>query len=163
MRLWLCAMYVVAVAAGAAVAMRRWNAAVTIPRTAAVIIPALHAWTNSATTLLSDSDDIVASSDPFRIARTPARVAYNPAADGGSAAGAVAAVAPPVRPTFTLKAIVGGPPWQAIVDGIPGQPNGTVVHAGSTFDRIAVRAVTRDSVVVQGPDTAWTLSFHRRP
>ncbi|MDB4878547.1 MAG: hypothetical protein JWM41_4993 [Gemmatimonadetes bacterium] len=64
---------------------------------------------------------------------------------------------------MTLKAIVGGPPWEAIVDGIPGQPPGTVVRSGSTLDKLAVRSVTRDSVVIQGPDTTWVLSFRRHP
>jgi hypothetical protein len=64
---------------------------------------------------------------------------------------------------MTLKAIVGGPPWQAVVDGIPGQAQGTIVRAGAAFDKLVARAVTRDSVIIQGPDTAWVLTFRRRP
>ncbi|MDB4878329.1 MAG: hypothetical protein JWM41_4775 [Gemmatimonadetes bacterium] len=72
--------------------------------------------------------------------------------------------APPrVRPVMTLKAIVGGPPWQAVVDGIPGQPPGVLVRQGTTLDKLAIRSVTRDSVVIQGPDTTWVLGFGRRP
>jgi hypothetical protein len=66
-----------------------------------------------------------------------------------------------MRPVFALKAIVGGPPWQAIVDGIPGQPSGTIVSNGMTIGKLTIRGVTRDSVVIQGPDTTWVLTFRR--
>jgi hypothetical protein len=114
---------------------------------------------------LEDADDVVVAGDPFRVARAPAATAFNPTADGPAAPAMVpgAAGPAPARPTLILKAIVGGPPWQAIIDGIPGQTSGTVVRAGATFDRLSVRSVTRDSVVVQGPDTSWVLAFRRRP
>ena len=107
-----------------------------------------------------DAADLVVSNDPFRLTNTPALVRYDPQAEGAVATTSVAA--PPSRPVMTLKAIVGGPPWQAIVDGLPGQPPGTVVRAGNAFDKLVARAVTRDSVVIQGPDTTWVLSFRRR-
>lgn len=163
MKISLWALYAAAVTTGAALTVHGWNAAVAIPRAASMAVPALRAWSDSAAIWFRDSDDVVVSSDPFRIARVPATVAYNPVVDGGGAIVAIGPVRLPVRPTLTLKAIVGGPPWQAIVDGIPGQTNGTVVRTGSTFDRLAVRVVTRDSVVVEGLDTSWTLGFHRHP
>jgi hypothetical protein len=61
-----------------------------------------------------------------------------------------------------LKAIIGGPPWQAVIDGIPGQPPGTIAGTGARFDKLVVRSVTRDTVVVQGPDTTWSLGFKGR-
>ena len=67
--------------------------------------------------------------------------------------------APPFRPVLSLKGIVGGPPWQAIIDGIPGQPPGTVVRSGSSFDRLQVRDVMRDTVIVQLPDTVLVLTL----
>ena len=109
---------------------------------------------------LRDAADLIASNDPFRLTNTPALVRYDPRAVGTVPATSIAA--PPIRPVMTLKAIVGGPPWQAIVDGLPGQPPGTVVRAGNAFDKLVARAVTRDSVVIQGPDTTWVLSFRRR-
>jgi hypothetical protein len=110
---------------------------------------------------LAEAEDVTTTNDPFRLANAPASVRFNPNNENGGT-GPVAVVAPPVRPNMTLKAIVGGPPWQAIVDGIPGQPQGTVVRAGNAFDKLVARAVTRDSVVIQGPDTTWVLSFRRR-
>jgi hypothetical protein len=111
---------------------------------------------------LSDAEDLIVTNDPFRLANAPASMRYDPNTDGVAVAGRVVAPPPP-RPVMTLKAIVGGPPWQAVVDGLPGQPPGTVVRSGATFDKLVARAVTRDSVVIQGPDTTWVLSFRRRP
>jgi hypothetical protein len=118
--------------------------------------------TDSLEAVLAEAEELTVTNDPFRLANAPASVRFNPTSDN-VAGGSVAIVAPPLRPTMTLKAIVGGPPWQAIVDGIPGQPQGTLVRAGNAFDKLVARAVTRDSVVIQGPDTAWVLSFRKRP
>jgi hypothetical protein len=106
---------------------------------------------------LAEVEELIISNDPFRLSNTPSSIRYSPSSDNvGLSASA------PLRPNLTLKAIVGGPPWQAIVDGIPGQPQGTLVRAGNAFDKLIARAVTRDSVVIQGPDTTWVLSFRRR-
>jgi len=107
-------------------------------------------------TTLIEVEERIVSNDPFRLSNSPSSIRYSPSSDnvGFSASG-------PLRPNLTLKAIVGGPPWQAIVDGIPGQQQGTLVRAGSAFDKLIARAVTRDSVVIQGPDTTWVLSFRR--
>ena len=109
---------------------------------------------------LADAEDAIVTNDPFRLSNSPPAVRYDPASDG-TAAGTLTGPLQ-ARPTLVLKAIVGGPPWQAVIDGIPGQPPGTVARAGSKFDRFTVRVVTRDSVVVQGADTSWVLSFRAR-
>lgn len=62
------------------------------------------------------------------------------------------------RPTLELKAIA-GPPWRAVVGGLPGQPNAVVVREGTVFDRLTIASVGRDSVVIRGPDTTWVLSL----
>jgi len=140
----------------------RWRAAVPAVRHQNTSMGSTAAMPpDSLEATLAEAEDITTTNDPFRLANAPASVRFNPANENGGAASA-AAVAPPVRPNMTLKAIVGGPPWQAIVDGIPGQPQGTVVRTGNAFDRLVARAVTRDSVVIQGPDTTWVLSFRRR-
>jgi hypothetical protein len=108
---------------------------------------------------LSGAEDAIVGNDPFRLSNSPPAVRYDPAAD---AAPAGALITPQLRPSLVLKAIVGGPPWQAVIDGIPGHPSGTLARAGSKFDRLTVRVVTRDSVVVQGMDTSWVLSFRAR-
>lgn len=110
--------------------------------------------------LLGSAEELIVSNDPFRLSNTPPTVRFNPASD---AAIGVGVSLPVVRPTLSLKAIVGGPPWQAIVDGLPGVSPGTMIQPGAVFDKLAVRAVTRDSVIIQGPDTAWVLSFRKVP
>jgi hypothetical protein len=105
---------------------------------------------------LSELEQMIVTNDPFRLANAPSSVAYDPGTDGAS--GTMAAL-PAFRPALALRAIVGGPPWQAIIDGIPGQPAGTVVGDGMAFGRLTVRSVTRDSVIIQGPDTLWVLAF----
>jgi hypothetical protein len=151
------------IAAGlTAVGLTRWRSALPALRYERTHIDsATPAVADSLEAMLAHAEDVTVTNDPFRLANAPASVRYNPTSDN-VANGSVANVAPPLRPTMTLKAIVGGPPWQAIVDGIPGQPQGTLVRAGNAFDRLTARAVTRDSVVIQGPDTTWVLSFRRR-
>jgi hypothetical protein len=107
---------------------------------------------------LADAEDATVSNDPFRLANEPASVRFDPSLEGESMSPAV----PVVRPTLVLKAIIGGPPWQAVIDGIPGQPPGTIATPGARFDKLVVRSVTRDAVVVQGPDTTWSLAFKGR-
>jgi hypothetical protein len=155
------ALAAVAACCATGIGMLRWR---NTSLTASVDSPALRARADSdirpGGTQLREAADLIVSNDPFRLTNTPALVRYDPKAE--SLAPATAVAAPPVRPVMTLKAIVGGPPWQAIVDGLPGQPPGTVVRAGSAFDKLVARAVTRDSVVIQGPDTTWVLSFRSR-
>jgi hypothetical protein len=108
---------------------------------------------------LAVATDALVANDPFRLSNSPPEVRYDPAADGAQTS-TIAAAQP--RPALVLKAIVGGPPWQAVIDGIPGQPPGTIVRTGSKFEHLTVHAVTRDSVVIRGIDTSWVLSFRAR-
>lgn len=147
----------------AAVACLRWRSA--IPRVAPPVAPSLAAPAPSqiaTDSALAEAESLVVENDPFRLANAPAHVDYDPHADGVPGTNHLVLPAR-VRPSFVLRAIVGGPPWQAIIDGIPAQPAGSVVRAGATFDRLVVRSVTRDSVVIQAPDTTWVLAFGKRP
>ena len=104
-----------------------------------------------------DSLDIafesVVHENPFRLSRMPSDIPYSPGAV------AVPQTAQRFAPPLVLRGIVGGPPWQAVIDGIPGSPAGTVVTSGSVFDKLTIRSVTRDSVFVQTADTAWYLTL----
>ena len=108
---------------------------------------------------LASAEEVIVSNDPFRLSNKPPTTRFAPGSQ--SAGGAIGATAPLVRPNLVLKAIVGGPPWQAIVDGLPGAAPGTLLASGAVFDKRTVRAVTRDSVIIQGPDTSWVLSFRK--
>ena len=142
-----------------AVAALRWRAA-SPPQLPRRRIALAHTATRPrpSDSALADAEDATVSNDPFRLANAPASVRFDPAVEGESASPAV----PVVRPTLVLKAIIGGPPWQAVIDGIPGQPPGTIAGPGARFDKLVVRSVTRDTVVVQGPDTTWSLAFKGR-
>lgn len=109
---------------------------------------------------VDDAANVVVANDPFRLSNTPASVAYSPSLDGGPSALAQP-VAARVRPTLVLKGIIGGPPWQAIVDGIPGQPAGAIIRQGMSFDKLTIRTITRDTVFVLAPDTSWKLTLAR--
>ncbi|HTI62342.1 MAG TPA: hypothetical protein VL524_02455 [Gemmatimonadaceae bacterium] len=150
---------VCAVLSGAAVV--RWHdAAPSASAPVATVPPIAPTFADSLDEALASAEESIVSNDPFRLANIPAAVRYDPGDELALSASGVSQLAP-LRPTITLKAIVGGPPWQAVVDGLPGQPANTVVQAGSRYDKLVARSVTRDSVVIQGPDTTWVLSFRR--
>jgi hypothetical protein len=106
---------------------------------------------------LDEAAGTATDQNPFRLSRMPSDVPFVPR----RAASAMAPAAPAFRGALTLRGIVGGPPWQAVIDGIPGQPSGTVVRAGSTFEKLTIRSVTRDTVIIQSPDTIWRLTLGR--
>lgn len=99
----------------------------------------------------------VVANDPFRLSHQPATVAYSPALEGI----APPPVARPPRPNFVLRGIIGGPPWSAIVDGIPGRDGSTVLRKGDPVSAYFVRAVGRDTVTIKGADTTWQLTVKR--
>jgi hypothetical protein len=102
------------------------------------------------TTLTRAADSVIAN-DAFRTERRPARIAFGmpPVTAGESTR--------PPRPQLTLGGIIGGPPWRAIVNGIPNHNGGTIVAPGDTLGGLRIRSIRRDVVVVQGQDTIWTL------
>lgn len=108
-----------------------------------------------------DAATAVAANDPFRLSNAPAAIAFSPSLEGGGLGGGAAPVVVRVRPTLALRGIIGGPPWQAIVDGLPGQPPGSIVRPGMTFDKLVIRSISRDTVLVQSPDTSWKLTLGR--
>lgn len=101
----------------------------------------------------------VVETNPFRLSRRPATVAYSPALEGLEPA----PVAQAPRPNLVVRGIVGGPPWSAIIEGIPGRDGSVLLRRGDTIAALLVRAVRRDTVVVEGADTTWRLTVKRRP
>ena len=146
-------------AVGLVAAVTRWRSGgVFVPSPRPITLTRVAAMATATDSILDDAEDAMITNDPFRLANEPASARYEPTAEGAVAMPAL----PAIRPALVLKAIIGGPPWQAVIDGIPGQPSGTVASAGARFDKLVVRSVSRDSVVVQGPDTTWTLGFRGR-
>lgn len=95
--------------------------------------------------------------DPFRLARHPAQVAYHP----GAVAAAVQPPPPPRHPVLSLAGIVGGPPWTALLNGVPGRQGTAVAHAGDTLGGLRVRRVTHATVTITGMDTTWILRIQQ--
>jgi hypothetical protein len=144
------------------VGTKRWRSALpNVSHGLVTIAPSTPSVDSRVDDSLATAEDLIVSNDPFRIANAPSSARYDAAKDGVHPIGSTPLNL--VRPSFVLRAIVGGPPWQAVIDGIPGQPAGTVVRTGNAFDQLTVSAITRDSVIIKGPDTAWTLSFRTRP
>jgi hypothetical protein len=97
--------------------------------------------------------------DPFRIARHPSPVEYLSDADGMPPP-APPAPKPP-KPLLAISGIVGGPPWAALIEGVPGREGTIVVRQGDTLGGLTVRRVGRDTVTVLGMDTTWKLAVRR--
>lgn len=149
-----------------------WGLAGLLGATAAVSlrkVPALYeipvrAMPSAATApVFVDADSLRAaassavSRDPFRLERRPSAVAYL----AGLAQEAPSPPSAPPRPALLLAGIMGGPPWTAVVDGIPGASGSTVVRQGQVVVSLRVRRVTRDLVIIEGADTTWTLRLAR--
>lgn len=69
--------------------------------------------------------------------------------------------AAPPKPALVLRGILGGPPWNAILGGIPGRDGDVVVRQGDSLSGLRVRTVKPTGIVVRGMDTTWTLTLAR--
>ena len=67
----------------------------------------------------------------------------------------------PPRPPLVLRGLVGGPPWDAVLEGIPGREGTVVVRVGDSLNGFTVRAVRGDTVFVRSQDTTWKLTLRR--
>ena len=142
----------------ALVAARGWAAGIDagaegmaeIPAAAAAAVAALDGDS------LAAAADYAAEHDPFRLARRPSDVPYVPGVEG-----AAPEVPPLPKPVLSLRGIVGGDPWQGVVDGLPGVGGSTVVRQGQVIGDLRISLVTRDLVVVEGMDTTWSLRIER--
>jgi len=97
------------------------------------------------------------AADPFRLERRPSAVRFDPTRPAVEEEPAP----PPPPPALTLLGTVGGPPWQALLSGIPGKSGTVVAQAGDLLGGVTVQAVSRDSAVVSWADTTWTLVVRR--
>lgn len=98
----------------------------------------------------------IAATDPFRLDRRPAAVPFRVELEG-----APPAAPSPSRPALSLRGVVGGPPWEALVEGFPGREGSVLVRRGDRVGDLAVRRVAPDTVVISGQDTTWTLTLRK--
>jgi hypothetical protein len=68
---------------------------------------------------------------------------------------------PSNKPHLVLRGVLGGPPWDAIIEGIPGREGSVVLRAGQSLGGITVRAVRHDTAYARGFDTTWALPLAR--
>ncbi|HEX2780176.1 MAG TPA: hypothetical protein VHM30_11800 [Gemmatimonadaceae bacterium] len=102
-------------------------------------------------------NETVVMRDPFRASRKPSPIAFGVAGDGA----ALQPMPPrPPRPTLAVTGII-GPPWEAVLEGVPGREGAVVVRAGDALGELKVVRVQRDTVVVQAADTSWRLTVRR--
>lgn len=109
------------------------------------------------TLALASSAARLRSRDPFRIERKPADLRYNPWEP--VAASTPAPAAP--HPVLALVGLVGGPPWNALLEGVPGRETGMLLQLGDSAAGIRFVALRGDTVVLAGFDTTWSLSARR--
>lgn len=135
-----------------AIAGWRWSARVPEPRSAE------RSGEIAPLAMLPESEidsalNVTVDGNLFRLERSPvAAPATEPAV-----------VTPPIRfrPALVLAGVVGGPPWSALLEGIPGREGPWVARAGDKLGELTVRHVAKDSVVVSAPDTTWRLTLRR--
>jgi hypothetical protein len=138
------------------------RAAASALSSSTVPAPPWEALGNPAPILVPRSDALVAASeafvarDPFRLERKPSGVAYSPALEG-----APPPPPRPPRPALAVAGILGGPPWEALLEGIPGREGSALVRRGDTLGGLRIRSITRDTVRITGMDTAWALTIRR--
>jgi len=95
--------------------------------------------------------------NPFRLDRKPAEVLYNP----WEPVVAAPPAPPPVRPPLALAGLVGGPPWNALIEGIPGRESGVLLQLGDSMNGVRFVALRGDTVVLAAFDTTWSLTARR--
>ncbi len=67
----------------------------------------------------------------------------------------------PAKPPLALAGLLGGPPWNALIDGIPGRETGVLLQLGDSANGVRFVAVRGDTVVLAGFDTTWSLTARR--
>lgn len=103
---------------------------------------------------IPDAVDQIVERDIFQEGASPA----TPGASEPIPPGAVSVTA---RPVLTLRGVVGGPPWSAIVAGVPGRQEAVLMHLDDTLAGLRVATIRRDTVVLRAKDTTWILSLPR--
>jgi hypothetical protein len=134
--------------------------------------PALHATPPEprrvAPERLAQAERTINAGNPFRLDRVPAPIGFSRPGGMGMAPGAGMMPGmmpapppyeppPPPRPRLLVSGIV-GPPWQALLEGVPGREGAVVVRAGDVLGELRVREITGTTVVVASPDTTWRLT-----
>jgi hypothetical protein len=106
-------------------------------------------------TLSAGSVTTFRNRDPFRVDHTPARARFDPWASAHQQS--VPPPPAPPRPALRLVGMIGGPPWTALVEGIPGREDGVLLRLGEEAGGIRMTRLYGDTVEFTGFDTTWAL------
>lgn len=111
---------------------------------------------------LGEAARSIARSDPFRLERRPSAVAFSAAPDAVNGMMMMPPPPPPAppKPQLAVSGIV-GPPWTALLEGVPGRDGPVLVRTGDQVDMLRIRQVGPREVVVAGMDTVWRLTIKR--
>jgi hypothetical protein len=112
--------------------------------------------THPTSAALDSAVDDIADRNLFRPERAGAEER-----EAASMPGPMGMAAPSSKPHLVLKGVLGGPPWDAVVEGIPGREGAVVIRVGESVSGLSVRAIRRDTAYVRGFDTAWALPLTR--
>lgn len=143
-----------AVACGFGVSASLWGNAPDRPgggRSEPALPTAAYTATAVALVRPDSSVRLLAHRNPFRLHRSRATRRF-----GESVQQAPAEVAASPPPELTLVGVV-GPPWVALVEGLPGRQTAVAIVQGTGVDDFMIEAVRGDTVVITGLDTTWTL------
>jgi hypothetical protein len=116
---------------------------------------------------LAAAGQTVTGGNPFRLDRAPAPIGFTqpgmmgmPGMEGMPGPIPEYAPPPPPRPQLLVSGIV-GPPWQALLEGVPGREGAVVVKRGDVLGDLRIREITESVVVVASPDTTWRLAVRK--
>lgn len=101
-------------------------------------------------------EEKVVARDPFRAARRPARVGFDP-----NPTPQPPADPPPPKPTLVVSGIMWGREPSAVLEGLPGIEGARLVRAGEVVAGFRVRRITAHEVTVTGMDTTWVLQVRK--
>jgi hypothetical protein len=110
----------------------------------------------------------VTGGNPFRLDRVPAPIGFaQPGMAGMPGMMGMPGMPPPEyepppppRPQLLVSGII-GPPWQAMLEGVPGREGAVVVKRGDVLGDLRIRDITESVVVVASPDTTWRLTVRK--
>jgi hypothetical protein len=105
----------------------------------------------------SVADGIVAT-NPFRLDRRPADPPF-----AGDDAMTTEWSTEEVEPDFLALAVAAiiGPPWEAVLEGVPGREHGVVVRPGDVLGDLVVRSVGPNTVWIESDRDSWHLELKR--
>jgi len=147
-----------AAAAFALLAWRRVEGALPRVQAAAVeMAPARSLPSRPTAATVAAAAGAARRGNPFRLDRAPAPVPFTAAPIAGMPVPSLPPPAPPHAP-LVLAGVV-GPPWKALIEGIPGRSGAVMVRAGDRVEDLRVVSVTRQRAVIRGTDTTWTLTL----